>query len=59
MHLDNHTKLVIGIVFIVLGIGILIVERSSRGFGQRRQAGAVLVLGGLFLAAVGYGLINI
>jgi hypothetical protein len=58
MDLDNNLKLVLGIVFAIVGIGILIVDRRSRGFGQRRQAGALLLVGGLVIAAVAHGLIR-
>jgi hypothetical protein len=58
MDLDNNLKLVLGVVFAIVGIGILIVDRRSRGFGQRRQAGALLLIGGLVIAAVARGLIR-
>jgi drug/metabolite transporter (DMT)-like permease len=59
MHLDNHVKFIIGIVFVVIGIVVLLLDRSSRGFGQRRQAGVLFILVGGFLMAVGRGLIHL
>ncbi len=59
MDFDDNLKLIIGIVFAVVGAAILFIDRSSRGFGQRRQLGAILLLGGLFVIAVARGLIRL
>ncbi len=55
MHVVEMTKLLIGVLFAVIGIGMFVVFRSERGFGQRKQAGALfLVAAGVFVA-VGLG----
>jgi membrane associated rhomboid family serine protease len=59
MNIDANLKLVIGTVFAVVGAAVLFIDRSSRGFGQRRQMGVILVLGGIFVIAVARGLIRL
>jgi drug/metabolite transporter (DMT)-like permease len=55
MHIDEQTKLVIGILFVIIGVVILFVSRRTRGFGQRRQAGVLLLIVGALFIAVGLG----
>ena len=58
MHIVDQVKFVIGILVAVAGIGVLVSSRRMRGFGQRRQAGALmLVVAAVFIAAgLGYSL---
>ena len=60
MNIDqNQFKLVIGIVFALLGAGILIVSRGQRGFGQRKQAGVLFLIGSVVFVAVGLGYLDL
>jgi hypothetical protein len=58
MHIADQTKLIIGVVFAVLGVAILVSSRRTRGFGQRKQAGALMVVAGLLFIAKGLGLVD-
>ena len=58
MEIADTTKFAIGALFLVVGIGLLLVSRRERGFGQRKQAGVLMLLGGGALVAVGLGLIE-
>ena len=55
MHIDEQTKLVIGVLFAVIGVVILFSSRRARGFGQRKQAGALLLIVGALFIAIGLG----
>lgn len=59
MEIVDTTKFVIGIVFAIVGIAVLVLSRGSRGFDQRRQAGALLLVGSVVFAGVGLGLIDL
>jgi NO-binding membrane sensor protein with MHYT domain len=59
MHIVDQTKLVIGVVFALVAIAIFVTSRRSRGFGQRKQAAALLLIGGVLLIATGLGYIDI
>ena len=59
MTIVDMTKFVIGIVFALLGVAVLVASRSERGFGQRKQAGALFLVGAVALVAIGLGLIEI
>jgi hypothetical protein len=59
MHVVDQTKFAIGILFAVLGIGILVSARRSRGFGQRRQAGALMLVAAIVLVGTGLGYIDV
>ena len=59
MTVVDTTKFVIGIVFAVLGLAVLVSARGARGFGQRKQAGALFLIGAAVLVAVGLGLIDL
>jgi len=52
------TKFLIGILVAVIGLAVLVSSRRMRGFGQRRQTGALmLVVAAVFIAAgLGYNL---
>ena len=55
MHIVDQIKFVIGILFALVGLGILVSTRRTRGFGQRKQAGALLLLVAALLIAIGLG----
>jgi drug/metabolite transporter (DMT)-like permease len=55
----DTTKFVIGIVFAVIGVAVLVVSRGERGFGQRKQAGALFMVGAAVVDAVGVGLVDL
>ena len=59
MTIVDNSKFVIGIVFAVLGVAVLVTSRGTRGFGQRKQAGALLLVGSAVFVAVGLGLIDL
>ena len=58
MHIVDQTKFVIAILFAVLGVGILLSARGSRGFGQRRQAGALMLVAAAVFVALGMASIS-
>jgi drug/metabolite transporter (DMT)-like permease len=55
MHIVEQTKFLIGVLFAVIGIGVLVSSRRQRGFGQRKQAGVLLILVGALFLAIGLG----
>jgi drug/metabolite transporter (DMT)-like permease len=55
MHIVEQTKFLIGILFAVVGVGILISSRRTRGFGQRKQAGVLLLVVAALFIAIGLG----
>ena len=55
MHIVDQTKFLIGVLFAVIGIFILVSSRRTRGFGQRKQAGALLLVVAALFIAVGLG----
>jgi drug/metabolite transporter (DMT)-like permease len=55
MHIVEQTKIMIGVLFAVIGLGILLSTRRTRGFGQRRQAGVLLLVAAAVFFAVGLG----
>jgi drug/metabolite transporter (DMT)-like permease len=55
MHIDEQTKLVIGVLFAVIGIVMLFASRGTRGFGQRKQAGVLLLVAAALFIAIGLG----
>ena len=59
MDIVDNTKFVIGIAFAVIGIAVLIASRGQRGFGQRKQAGGLFLIGALVFVAVGLGWIDL
>ena len=58
MNIVDMTKFVIGIVFAVAGVAMLVSTRGTRGFGQRKQAGAMFLIGAVVFIAVGLGLVD-
>jgi hypothetical protein len=59
VHVVDTTKFAIGIVFALVGAVVLISARRSRGFGQRKQAGSLFLIGAVLFLAVGLGLVDI
>ena len=59
MTVVDQTKLLLGIAFLVAGVGVLLSARRQRGFGQRKQAGALLLVAALVFAGIGLGLIEL
>jgi hypothetical protein len=59
MTIVDSTKFAIGILFAVIGIGILLSGRRTRGFGQRKQAGALFVVGAIIFVAIGLGKLHL
>jgi len=55
MHIVEQTKFLIGVLFAIIGIGILISSRRARGFSQRKQAGVLLLVAAAVLIATGLG----
>ena len=55
MHIVDQTKFLIGILFAVIGVGVLVSSRRQRGFGQRKQAGALLLVAAAIFIAIGLG----
>jgi uncharacterized membrane protein len=59
MTFADPLRFFIGILFVLLGIGMLVVSRGTKGFNQRRQAAAISLAGGAFFLATGLGLIEV
>jgi drug/metabolite transporter (DMT)-like permease len=55
MHIVDQTKFLIGVLFAVIGLGILVSSRRTRGFGQRKQAGVLLLIAAAIFLAIGLG----
>ena len=55
MEVVSAPKLVIGVLFALVGILVLVASRGSRGFDQRRQAGVLLLIGSAVFVARGLG----
>ncbi|MDQ8756666.1 hypothetical protein RCO27_10515 [Sphingosinicella sp. LHD-64] len=59
MTVADPLRVAIGILFVLLGIGMLLVSHGTRGFNQRRQAAALALLGGGFFLVTGLGLVEL
>jgi hypothetical protein len=59
IHVVDDTKFIIGIVFLVVGLVVLTYTRKSRGFTQRKQAGALFLVGAAVFIAVGLGYLDL
>ena len=59
MGVVDQTKLIVGIVFALVGVALLVIQRGSRGFNQQRQAGAMLLVGAVVFCGIGLGYINV
>jgi drug/metabolite transporter (DMT)-like permease len=55
MEVVHTAKFVIGIVFGLLGLAMLYQARGSRGFGQKRQLGLLLLVAAAIFIALGLG----
>ena len=58
MEIVDTTKFAIGLVFALVGAAVLILSRGTPGFNQRKQAGALMIVGALVFLGVGLGLID-
>ncbi len=59
MHIVDQTKLILAVVFAIIGLGLLASARGTRGFNQRKQAGVLCVLGALLMAAIALGYLDL
>jgi drug/metabolite transporter (DMT)-like permease len=59
MEIVNPTKFAIAILFLVVGVAILWLSRGGRGFNQRKQAGALFLVGAAVFLSVGLGLVDL
>ena len=59
MEIVDTGKFAIGIVFAIVGAGVLLSARGSRGFGQRKQAGALFAIAAIVFLAIGLGLLDL
>ena len=55
MHIVEQTKFLIGLLFAVIGLGVLVSSRRARGFSQRKQAGVLLLVAAAVFIAIGLG----
>ena len=55
MHIVDQTKFLIGVLLVLVGIGVLVTSRRTRGFGQRKQAGVLLLVVAALFIAIGLG----
>ena len=58
MTITDTTKFAIGIAFAVAGVAALVMARRSRGFDQKKQAGALMVGAAILFVAMGLGLVK-
>ncbi|MBX3560857.1 MAG: hypothetical protein KF780_03495 [Sphingomonas sp.] len=58
MTIVDTTKFAIGILFAVIGVGVLVVSRREGGFGQRRQAGVLMLVAAALFGVAGLGLVE-
>ena len=59
MTLVDSTKFAIGIIFALIGVAVLVSSRGTRGFGQRKQAGVLFLIGAVVFVAVGLGWLDL
>ena len=55
MHIVDQTEFLIGVLFAIIGLGVLVSSRRQRGFGQRKQAGVLLLIAAAVFIAIGLG----
>ena len=55
MVITSMLKFAAGCVFALLGLFTLWQSRSTRGFGQKRQLGLLLLAAGILFVALGLG----
>ena len=59
MEIVDTVKFAIGIAFALAGVVLLVAARGTRGFGQRKQAGALLIVAAALFVAIGLGLVDL
>lgn len=59
MEIVDRTKLIIGVLFALVGVALLFIQRGSRGFNQQRQAGALLLVGAVVFCTIGLGYLDL
>ena len=59
MEIVDTVKFAIGIAFALAGAVLLVTARGTRGFGQRKQAGALLIVAAMLFVAIGLGLVDL
>ena len=55
MHIVDQVRFLIGLLFALIGVGVLVSTRRSRGFGQRKQASVLLLIAAAIFLAIGLG----
>jgi drug/metabolite transporter (DMT)-like permease len=59
MTIVDNTKFLIGVAFALAGVAVLVQSRNSRGFNQKRQAGAMLLIAAGLFVGIGLGLVDL
>ena len=59
MEIVDTTKFAIGVLFALGGVVVLVQSRRSRGFGQKKQAGVMMLLAAGLFVGIGLGLVNL
>ncbi|MEA3044377.1 MAG: hypothetical protein QOJ53_1420 [Sphingomonadales bacterium] len=59
MTIVDNTKFWIGVALAVVGVLVLIVSRRNRGFDQRKQAGAMMLVAAIVFVAIGLGKLDL
>jgi drug/metabolite transporter (DMT)-like permease len=59
MTIVDNTKFWIGIVLAVIGVVVLVSSRRTRGFDQRKQAGALMLVAAIVFVAIGLGKLDL
>ena len=59
MEIVDTTKFAIGVAFALAGVAMLVLFRRERGFSQKKQAGAMLLIAAGLFVGIGLGLVNL
>ena len=59
MTIVDNTKFWIGVALAVSGVAVLLSSRRTRGFGQRKQAGAMMLIAAAVFVAIGLGKLDL
>ena len=59
MTIVDTTKFASGIAFALAGVAVLVQSRGARGFNQKRQAGAMLLIAAALFVGIGLGLVDL
>ena len=59
MEVVDQTKFMLGIAFAVVGTAVLVLSRGTKGFNQRRQAGALFLVAALVFVLIGLGKLDL